>query len=286
MQEPYMQLSTDRIRPDRRLRAKDAVPLVDGHQQDVIRRCLRCHPSRNADRLQHRIGMRQVDNPGDPDVGRRQAGPMDGHRVADRHMQVGRRLLCNQDAIRAAEQHAELRRRIAEIGRRQAKHVALAGGLHGSAGMGVEAVYIGIADRLQQRNRRCLADGCGKLLDGRPGDQLHLPVNRHARDRTPGHGSGALRQECAKRGQQRHGERNARCSARQAALALLNQPKKPERDHTHPAVLPVPLSVPCCMCQIVSMRAATAGSWVAMTSAVAVPLRWASKASSKARPVG
>lgn len=152
MSQPDMQLYTNRIRPDGRLRVKQAVPLVNGHQQDIIRWRLRCRSSRDADGLEHRIGMRQIDDPGNSDVGGCKAGPMDCRSVADRDMQVGRRLLRDENAIRAAKQRPELRRIIADIGGVEAEHLAFAGCLHGCAGMGFETVQIGITNYLQLGN--------------------------------------------------------------------------------------------------------------------------------------
>jgi hypothetical protein len=54
---------------------------------------------READRLEHRVGIRQSNDASDFDIQRIQADPFDRHRIAGRDVEIGRGLCPNQHTV-------------------------------------------------------------------------------------------------------------------------------------------------------------------------------------------
>ena len=84
-----MELGSHRIGSRRHLGAEHGTPLLHRHEQDVVRRGLGRNAFWHADRLKHRIGIRQRNNPGDLDVERRHADALDRHGIPRRDVKIG-----------------------------------------------------------------------------------------------------------------------------------------------------------------------------------------------------
>ncbi|MBA7709104.1 hypothetical protein ES703_118014 [subsurface metagenome] len=95
-----MDFGLHRVGPSRLLWIKDGLPLGHGHEQDVIRRRLRSNALGKADRLEHRVGVRQCDDAGDRHVDRCRTDPVDRNGIARSDVKIGGRLRGDQNAVR------------------------------------------------------------------------------------------------------------------------------------------------------------------------------------------
>jgi len=147
--KPDMQLNSDRVRPDCRLRIEQAMPFTQRHQHYIVGRRLRRRTGRNPDSLEHRIGIRQIDDASDCDIHRGKSGAMDGHDIAHHHMQVGGGLLRDEHALQGTNECPELPWIVACIRCIDTDHLAFTCCLDGAAGMRLETVDFRVTGLVQ-----------------------------------------------------------------------------------------------------------------------------------------
>ena len=144
--EPNVQLGAHRVGPQASLRVEQRVPGGHRHQQHIVGRCLRGSAFGHADRLEHRIGVRQCDDASDAHIHRRHPDAQHADRVAHRDMQVGRGLGRDQHAVCRAEHDADLIREARGVARFHADDLTGARGLGGVAGGRAQPGAVGIPD--------------------------------------------------------------------------------------------------------------------------------------------
>ncbi len=229
--QAQVQLGAHGVGPRTALGVEDCVPLRNGHQQHVVGRCLRGGALGHADRLEHRIGIRQGHNTGNAHVHRRDADALHTHRVAHRDMQIGGGLGGDEHAVGAAEHETDLVAQPGGVVGVEAQHLARASALGGAAGEGAQACRVGIGHAAHHGWRGSfLEDGADAGGVG-VGCQQHLPVHRQIGHRAVRHGLRRRRDKGAQCGQQCHRQRQAGNAAGEPAGAADDGASKPKGDH-------------------------------------------------------
>ena len=182
-----MQLQTRAAGIRRGLLIEQRPPILRRQQDDVVGRRLRLGSARQPDRLEHRVLVRQVDDSGDDDIDRADAGPVDRHFATDRSVKVRRRLLGQQRPRQGSEQQPDLAGQGRRVSCGKPDCLAGAGRLGRALGRRAEARHVRIERRKHHRDRRGVTDSVHGGLRVAAVGELDLPVDGHALHRAGGH---------------------------------------------------------------------------------------------------
>lgn len=233
----HMQLQPGGVGARLLLRIEHLPPGLQRQDEDVVGWSLRRGLRWQADSLEQSVGVREVDHAGNPDLGRRQADPLDRDRVAGTDMEVGGCLLGNQRAVEGAGKRADLRRKIAGISAVESNRLAWPRGLGRAAGSGLETGDIGIADLMYCFDGSSFAQRLADEVRIGTGNHLHLPVDWNRRHGAGGHrctGVGEEERHCREQGDR---QRDAGGSTGDAQETAGKHTTNPQQDH-HAAAAP------------------------------------------------